>query len=178
LLPDPYFRSSRFENSWELKKNGLGGDWRHYGFWVLSTFMTANNWTRKAAPITPRSTFIEAGKPHHSHAGRLPPSPVRGEIFVVPENKNSPAPSGAVANTDTQIYIQIVFAVEGRQSLIDLQHNAELQKYICGIISGQKQKLIANNMPDHVHILVGFKPDLALSNFVRDIDERYIFSSI
>jgi putative transposase len=75
-----------------------------------------------------------------------------------------------MANTYTQIYIQVVFAVEGRQSLIDLQHNDELQKYISGIISGQKQKLIAiNNMPDHVHILVGFNPDLALSNFVRDI---------
>jgi putative transposase len=75
-----------------------------------------------------------------------------------------------MANTYTQIYIQIVFAVQGRQSLIREQHNEELQKYVGGIISGQGQKLIAiNNMPDHCHILVGQKPNIALSDLVRDI---------
>ena len=75
-----------------------------------------------------------------------------------------------MANTYTQIYMQIVFAVQGRQSLIRPQHNDELQKYITGIISGQGQKLIAiNNMPDHFHILVGQKPNVALSDLVRDI---------
>ena len=32
-----------------------------------------------------------------------------------------------MANTYTQIYIHVVFAVEGRQSLIPSQHNDELQ---------------------------------------------------
>jgi putative transposase len=69
-----------------------------------------------------------------------------------------------MANTYTQIYLHIVFAVEGRQSLIPAEHNEELQKYITGIVSGQKQKLIAiNNMPDHLHLLVGLQPDQALS---------------
>jgi len=54
-----------------------------------------------------------------------------------------------MANTYTQIYIHIVFAVQGRQNLIRREHNDELQKYMTGIISGQGQKLIAiNNMPD------------------------------
>lgn len=75
-----------------------------------------------------------------------------------------------MANTYTQIYLHVVFAVEGRQSLIAPEHNDELQKYITGIVSGQKQKLIAiNNMPDHLHMLVGLKPDMALSDLVRDI---------
>jgi REP element-mobilizing transposase RayT len=75
-----------------------------------------------------------------------------------------------MANTYTQIYIHIVFAVEGRQSLIKPEHNDELQKYISGIVSAQKQKLIAiNNMPDHLHLLVGLKPDISLSNLVRDM---------
>ena len=75
-----------------------------------------------------------------------------------------------MANTYTQIYIHIVFAVEGRQNLIEPTHNDELQKYVTGIISSQQQKLIAiNNMPDHVHILVGLKANLALSDLVRDI---------
>jgi putative transposase len=75
-----------------------------------------------------------------------------------------------MANTYTQIYVQIVFAVQGRQSLIRPQHNDELQKYMTGIISGQGQKLIAiNNMPDHFHILVGQTPTVALSDLVRGI---------
>jgi putative transposase len=75
-----------------------------------------------------------------------------------------------MANTYTQIYIHVVFAVEGRQSLIAPEHNGELQKYVTGIVSGQKQKLIAiNNMPDHLHMLNGLKPDTALSDLVRDV---------
>ena len=74
------------------------------------------------------------------------------------------------ANTYTQIYLHIVFAVEGRQSLIAPGHNDELQKYITGIVSAQKQKLIAiNNMPDHLHRLIGLRPDSSLSDLVRDV---------
>ncbi len=75
-----------------------------------------------------------------------------------------------MANTYTQIYIQIVFAVEGRQSLIAPEHNDELQKYITGIVTAQNHKLIAiNNLPDHMHLLVGLRPDAPLSDLVRDI---------
>jgi putative transposase len=75
-----------------------------------------------------------------------------------------------MANTYTQIYIHIVFAVEGRQNLIVPEHNDELQRFITGIVSGQKQKLIAiNNMPDHLHLLVGLRPDSSLSDLVRDV---------
>ena len=75
-----------------------------------------------------------------------------------------------MANTYTQIYIHVVFAVEGRQNLIPPEHNDELQKFITGIVSGQRQKLIAiNNMPDHLHLLVGLRPDSSLSDLVRDV---------
>ncbi len=75
-----------------------------------------------------------------------------------------------MANTYTQIYIHIVFAVEGRQNLIQQRYNDELQKYITGIVSGQKQKLIAiNNMPDHAHLLIGLRPDSTLSDLMRDV---------
>ncbi len=73
-----------------------------------------------------------------------------------------------MANTYTQIYIHVVFAVEGRQSLISPRRNVELQKYVTGIITFEKQKLLAiNNMPDHLHMLVGIKPEIALSELVR-----------
>ncbi|MBV8350645.1 MAG: IS200/IS605 family transposase [Verrucomicrobia bacterium] len=75
-----------------------------------------------------------------------------------------------MANTYTQIYIHIVFAVQGRQNLLRREYNDELQKYMTGIISRQGQKLIAiNNMPDHFHILIGQRPNVALSDLVRNI---------
>ena len=75
-----------------------------------------------------------------------------------------------MANTYTQIYIQIVFAVEGRQNLIRPEHKEELQKYMTGIVTGQGQKLLAIHcMPDHTHILIGQKPDIALSDLVGAI---------
>ena len=75
-----------------------------------------------------------------------------------------------MANTYTQIYIHVVFAVEGRQNLIAPERNDELQKYITGIVTSQKHKLIAiNNMPDHLHMLIGLRPDAALSDLVRDV---------
>ena len=78
--------------------------------------------------------------------------------------------SRVMANTYTKIYIHIVFATEGRQSLIRKKYKEELHKYITGIIQNKGQKLIAiNSMPDHVHILIGHKPNVALSDLVRDI---------
>lgn len=75
-----------------------------------------------------------------------------------------------MANTYTQIYIHIVFTVQGRLNLIPKAHKEELHKYIAGIIRNKGQKLIAiNSMPDHVHILIGLKPSVALSDVVRDI---------
>ncbi len=75
-----------------------------------------------------------------------------------------------MANTYTQIYIHIVFAVQGRQNLIRQERKEELHKYITGIVSRHGQKLIAvHARPDHVHVLVGLKPSLALSDLVREI---------
>ena len=75
-----------------------------------------------------------------------------------------------MANTYTQIYLQIAFAVEGRASVIPSANKEELHRYLTGIVTNRGQKLIAiNSMHDHVHILVGLKPDLALSDLVRDV---------
>ncbi|MBI4932126.1 MAG: IS200/IS605 family transposase [Bacteroidetes bacterium] len=73
-------------------------------------------------------------------------------------------------NTYTQIYIHIVFTVQGRQNLISESHREELQKYITGIVQNREQKLIAIYcMPDHIHIFVGFKPVMSISDLVREI---------
>ena len=73
-------------------------------------------------------------------------------------------------NTYTQIYIQAVFAVEGRQNLIRKENKEELHKYITGIIQNHRHKLIAiNSMPDHLHVLIGLKPSMALSNLIQEV---------
>jgi REP element-mobilizing transposase RayT len=75
-----------------------------------------------------------------------------------------------MANTYTQLYIHIVFAVRGRDNLIKPDHKEEIHKYITGIIQHRDHKLLAiNSMPDHVHILIGYDPKTALSDLVRDI---------
>lgn len=75
-----------------------------------------------------------------------------------------------MANTYTQIYIQTVFAVEGRQSLISADHKDELYKYIAGTIRNKNQKVMSiNGVADHIHILIGMGPEIALADLVKDV---------
>ena len=75
-----------------------------------------------------------------------------------------------MAGTFSQIYIQIVFAVKGRNSLISEILEEELYRYITGIVSNKGQKMLAiNGMPDHIHFLIGMKPNCCLSDLVREI---------
>jgi putative transposase len=73
-------------------------------------------------------------------------------------------------NTYSQIYIQIVFAVKGRQNFIKGSFRDEIQKYMSGIVTNKKQKLYAIYcMPDHTHLLASIKPDICISDLVRDV---------
>lgn len=75
-----------------------------------------------------------------------------------------------MANTYSQIYIHIVFAVKGRQNLIRAEIREELHKYITGIVTNRDQKLLSIFcMPDHTHLLIGLKPSISISDLVRDI---------
>ena len=75
-----------------------------------------------------------------------------------------------MANTYTQIYVQIVFTVQGRKNLIPKSKREELHKYITGIVTNRNQKMLAIfAMPDHIHILVGMTPSISVSDLVRDI---------
>lgn len=75
-----------------------------------------------------------------------------------------------MANTYTQLYIQFVFTVKGRHSLIKEQFRDELEKVMCGIISNHKCKTYAIYCnPDHVHILVGMHPTLSPSKLMEQV---------
>ena len=75
-----------------------------------------------------------------------------------------------MANTFTQIYLQFVFAVQDRTSLIKPGWKEELYKYITGIVQNNKHKLIAiNGMPNHIHIFIGYKPHQLIPDLMQDI---------
>jgi putative transposase len=75
-----------------------------------------------------------------------------------------------MANTYSQIYLQFVFAVKHRESLIARDHKEELHKYITGLVQNRKAKMLAVHcMPDHTHLFVGFKPTILIADFVKEI---------
>jgi len=75
-----------------------------------------------------------------------------------------------MANTYTQLYIQFVFAVKGRENLIKESFREELEKVMCGIISNQKCKTYAIYCnPDHTHIFVGLHPTISPSKLMEQV---------
>ena len=75
-----------------------------------------------------------------------------------------------MADTFSQIYIQYVFAVKGRENLLEKPWRNEVFKYIAGIIKGKNQKsIIVDGVADHVHVFVGLKPAQNISDLIRDI---------
>ena len=83
-----------------------------------------------------------------------------------------------MANTYTQLYVQMVFAVKHRQSLILPENKDKIEKYICGIASNIHCKIISIYCnPDHTHILASIKPIKSVADVIRDIksfSSRYI----
>ncbi len=75
-----------------------------------------------------------------------------------------------MAGTFSQIYIQYVFSVKGRKNLLRKPWRDEVFKYMSGIIKGKNQKpIIVNGVADHVHVFVGLKPSMSISDLARDI---------
>lgn len=75
-----------------------------------------------------------------------------------------------MANTYTQIHIQVVFTVQNRDCIIQNSWKEELYRYISGVIQNHKHKVLAiNGMPDHLHILIGLRPTQSLSDLMQDV---------
>ena len=74
------------------------------------------------------------------------------------------------SGTFSQIYIQLVFVVKGRENLLKKTCRDEVFKYMSGIVKAKGQKsIIINGVEDHVHLFIGLKPSMRLSDLVRDI---------
>ena len=75
-----------------------------------------------------------------------------------------------MAGTFSQIYIQAVFAVKGRENLLQKEWRIEVFKYMAGIIKEKGHKpIIVNGVSDHVHLFIGLKPAMAISDVIRDV---------
>ncbi|TNF40546.1 MAG: IS200/IS605 family transposase [Cytophagales bacterium] len=73
-----------------------------------------------------------------------------------------------MANTFTQIHLQIVVAVKNRAGLISSDWESRLYEYMVAIIQNHSHKVLAiNGMPDHVHILIGLRPNQSLSELMQ-----------
>jgi REP element-mobilizing transposase RayT len=75
-----------------------------------------------------------------------------------------------MANTYTQIHIHAVFAVQNRISLIKNEWQNRLFQYIVAIIQNHGHKVLSiGGMPDHVHVLFGFRPTQSLSELMQNV---------
>ena len=73
-------------------------------------------------------------------------------------------------NTYSQLHVQIVFSVKERQSLVKESQRIAVEKYICGIVNNHNCKPLAIYCnPDHIHLLIGLHPTVAVANIVRQI---------
>jgi putative transposase len=74
-----------------------------------------------------------------------------------------------MANTYTQIHLQFIFAPKFRASLIHPDWEIELYRYITGIVQEKHKMLSINGMPDHLHMLVGFRATQSIADFMQDV---------
>jgi len=75
-----------------------------------------------------------------------------------------------MANTYTQLHIQLVFAVKYRAALIQKEWQTRLHQYITGIIQNNEHKMLQiNSVADHIHIFIGMRPHQAISALVQNV---------
>ncbi|RZJ48808.1 MAG: IS200/IS605 family transposase, partial [Flavobacterium sp.] len=78
-----------------------------------------------------------------------------------------------MANTYYQIYIQAVFAVKYRDSLIAEEWRSKLFSVIGNLINETGCKtIIVNGVEDHVHCLIGLKPNIFISDLMKIVKAK------
>ena len=77
------------------------------------------------------------------------------------------------SGTFSQIYIQLIFVVKGRENFLRKSFREEVFKYMSGIVTGKGQKsIIINGVEDHVHLFIGLKQERHHQK--RSFKEEYI----
>jgi REP element-mobilizing transposase RayT len=76
-------------------------------------------------------------------------------------------------STFTNLTYHVIFSTKYRRDSVVGQFREELYAYIGGIIRGEKGHVIEiGGMPDHIHILTGFSPTIAVSDMLRRIKAK------
>jgi REP element-mobilizing transposase RayT len=75
-----------------------------------------------------------------------------------------------MANTYTQCYFHLIFAVSNRDALIKKGWKDEFEKYATGIVQNHRHKMLAiSAMPEHIHILIGYNINQLIPDLVEEI---------
>lgn len=75
-----------------------------------------------------------------------------------------------MANTYTQLHIQLVFAVKYRAALIQKTWQTRLHEYMTAIFQHNEHRMLQiNSMPDHIHIFIGMRPHQSISSLVQNV---------
>lgn len=70
----------------------------------------------------------------------------------------------------TQLYIQLVFAVKNRDAVLHKKIRLRVFEYMSGILTNLGHKsIIVNGVSNHVHILLGLKPSVNISDTVHEL---------
>ncbi len=94
----------------------------------------------------------------------------RGKVELALKGRHRRFPLGItpLASTLTNLVAHIVFSTKNREQLISPEFQGELYAYIGGIVRSENGKLLAiGGMPDHLHLLVMYRPSHALADIVR-----------
>jgi putative transposase len=78
-----------------------------------------------------------------------------------------------MASTLSDLLIHLVFSTKNREARITAELQPDLYAYLGGIVRSEKGSALAiGGMPDHVHLLVRFHPDLPVSTLVRKLKAK------
>ena len=78
-----------------------------------------------------------------------------------------------MANTYHQIYLQMVFAVKYRKSIIDKSWKSQLLGVIGNLINEANCKtIIVNGVEDHVHCFLGLRPVFSISELMKSVKAK------
>lgn len=75
-----------------------------------------------------------------------------------------------MSDTYSKIYLQYVFSVRDRECILRPEWRNDLFEYMAGIVRTKGQKpIIVGGYYDHVHLFVGIKPEMSISDLIRDV---------
>jgi REP element-mobilizing transposase RayT len=78
-----------------------------------------------------------------------------------------------MANTNSQIYVQCIFAVKYRNAVIKKEWKSTLLGVIGNLINETGCKTInVNGAEDHVHCFLGLKPVLSVSELIKEVKAK------